>query len=74
MSRCMYCYLMKGKAFLDHSDHHAIFIFLSKMVGKIKIFKNMHGDTMNNSDELTHKKMKFPSYCRTPEDNQMVSS
>ena len=51
-----------------------IYIFLSKMVGKIKIFKNMHGDTMNNSDELTHKKMKFPSYCRTPEDNQMVSS
>ena len=51
-----------------------IFIFLSKMVGKIKIFKNMHGDTMNNSDELTHKKMKFTSYCRTPEDNQMVSS
>jgi len=35
---------MKGKAFLDHSHHHAIFIFLSKMVGKNKIFKNMHGD------------------------------
>lgn len=24
----------------------------------------MHGDTMNNSDELTHKKMKIPSYCQ----------
>ena len=37
------------------------------MVGKIKIFKNMHGDTMNNSDELTHKKDEISvvlSYAR----------